>query len=77
MIEYDDFVLLVGDRFTSDYDLIENGLSSVFSPKQLYIETVYAAYTKKGELIWRIAVDSTDYEFLKSFLFGIGSMVIN
>ena len=27
-----------------------------------YTETVYSAYTKDGELIWRSAVDSSDYE---------------
>ncbi len=67
LIEYDDFVLFVGYRYTSDFDIIENGLSSIFSPKSLYTETVYAAYTKTGELIWRTAVDSTDYEFLRSY----------
>lgn len=68
LIEYDDFVLFVSDRFTSDYDLIKDGVKAVIPITFYYRETVYAAYTKDGELIWRTAVDSTNYEMIKELL---------
>ena len=68
LIDYGDFVLSVGNRYTSDYDFLKDGLSSVLQIKSFYTETVYAAYTKQGELIWRTAVDSTNYEMIKELL---------
>lgn len=67
LIEYDDFVLLVGDRYTSNCEPMNILVSSLILPEMFYRETVYAAYTKDGELIWRTAVDSTDYSALKTF----------
>ena len=68
LIDYGDFVLSVGNRYTSDYDFLKDGFSSVLQIKSFYTETVYAAYTKQGELIWRTAVDSTNYEMIKELL---------
>lgn len=68
LIDYGDFVLSIGNRYTSDYDFLKDGFSSVLQIKSFYTETVYAAYTKQGELIWRTAVDSTNYEMIKELL---------
>lgn len=68
LIDYGDFVLSVGNRYTSDYDFLKDGLSSVLQIKSFYTETVYAAYTKQGELIWRTAVDSSNYDMIKTLL---------
>ncbi len=65
VIEYDDFVLLVYERFTSDYDLASDGFMSTVPVSFWYRETVYEAYTKTGELIWRTAIDSTAYDTIK------------
>jgi hypothetical protein len=68
LIDYGDFVLFVGNRYTSDYDIIKDGAAPIIPIKSYYTETVYAAYTKDGELIWRTAVDSTNYEMIKELL---------
>lgn len=65
IIEYDDFVIAVYKRFTSTMTFPEYAVSSTISPLSYYTEKVYAAYTKHGELIWRTAFDTTDYEMLK------------
>lgn len=62
LIEYEDFDLLVADCGTGNYELSFS--SSYIDPLSQYSETVYAAYSKDGDLIWRIGIDSTDYEIL-------------
>ena len=56
VIEYDDFILIVSERDTYEADNIHF--------LHMYTETVYTAYTYDAEIIWRSAVDSTDYERL-------------
>lgn len=70
VIEYDGFVLLVYSRFTSDYDHKIHGFLSTIQPSFYYRETVYEAYAKTGELLWRSAVDSTDYDFLREYYYN-------
>jgi len=65
IIQYDDFVLLVYQRFTSDYRHSTNTFVSDTLPSFYYRERVYAAYSKNGELLWRTAVDATNYKMLK------------
>ncbi len=60
VIEYDDFVLIVSKRDTKWFEYVP----MIYSTIPSYTETVYSAYTYDGELIWRSAVDSTDYERL-------------
>lgn len=67
IIEYDDFVIAIYNRFTSTMTFREYMLSSSFSPLSYYTEKVYAAYTKQGKLIWRTAFDTTNYEMLKEY----------
>lgn len=67
VIEYDDMVLLVYDRFTSDYDRLDHGLLSWIPVSYYYRETVYEGYSKEGKLLWRTAVDSTDVESIKRY----------
>lgn len=67
VIEYDDFVLIVSGRFTSSYTCLRYYASSTIDVKSYYTETVYAGYTKDGELIWRTAVDSTSYAAIKDY----------
>ena len=68
VIEYDDFVIAVYDRFTSTMTFPEYVVSSTLSPLSYYTERVYAAYTKQGKLIWRTAFDTSNYEFIKELL---------
>ena len=65
VIEYDDFMLIVYYRYTSDFRMSTHGMLSTLGPNVLYRESVYAAYSKDGELIWRSSVDATNYELLK------------
>jgi hypothetical protein len=60
VIEYDDFVLIISERNTKWFEYVPMVYSSIPS----YTETVYTAYTYDAEIIWRSAVDSTDYERL-------------
>lgn len=55
-IKYNDFALIVSERDTYEADNIHF--------LHMYTETVYTAYTYDAEIIWRSAVDSTDYERL-------------
>ncbi len=55
-IKYNDFVLIVSERDTYEAENIHF--------LHMYTETVYTAYTYDAEIIWRSAVDSTDYEKL-------------
>ena len=59
VIEYDDFILLVSEHDTKHYYPLLL-MSTPFS----FTETVYTAYSHDGEILWRAAVDSTDYESL-------------
>lgn len=65
VIEYDDCMLIVYTRFTSNWRHSTHGMLSSLPPIYFYRERVYAAYTKDGELIWRTAFDTTNYEMLK------------
>ena len=67
VFEYDTFVLHVYTRYTSVYRLSTHGMLSSIQPISYYRETVYEAYTKTGKLLWRSAVDSTDYDFLREY----------
>jgi hypothetical protein len=60
VIYYDDFVLIISERNTKWFEYVPMVYSSIPS----YTETVYTAYTYDAEIIWRSAVDSTDYERL-------------
>lgn len=60
VIYYDDFVLIISERDTKWFEYVPMVYSSIPS----YTETVYTAYTYDTEIIWRSAVDSTDYERL-------------
>ena len=60
VIYYDDFVLIISERNTKWFEYVPIVYSSIPS----YTETVYTAYTYDAEIIWRSAVDSTDYERL-------------
>ncbi len=68
VIEYDDFVLFVYGRYTSDFDVLKHGMLSTIPISSCYTETVYEGYTKSGELLWRTAVDSTSYSTIKKLL---------
>ncbi len=59
VIEYDDFILLVSEHDTKHYYPLLP-MSTPFS----FTETVYTAYSFDGNILWRAAVDSTDYESL-------------
>lgn len=59
VIEYDDFILLVSEHDTKHYYPLLT-MSTPFS----FTETVYTAYSHDGEILWRAAVDSTDYDDL-------------
>lgn len=58
VIYYDDFILFISENDTKLFPFN----SPVSSTLLFYSEAVYAAYTYDGELIWRCARDSTDYE---------------
>lgn len=61
IIEYENFDLLVTECGTSNYNepiTCTCGLEI----QALYRETVYSAYSKDGNLLWRNSVDSTYYE---------------
>ncbi len=60
VIYYDDFVLIISEHNTKWFEYVPMVYSSIPS----YTETVYTAYTYGAEIIWRSAVDSTDYERL-------------
>ena len=60
VIYYDDFVLIISERNTKWFEYVP----MIYSSMPSYTETVYTAYTYDAEIIWRSAVDSTDYERL-------------
>mgnify|MGYP003300589931 CR=1 FL=1 len=60
VIYYDDFVLIISEHDTKWFEYVP----MVYSSMPSYTETVYTAYTYDAEIIWRSAVDSTDYERL-------------
>ena len=64
VIYYDDFVLIISERNTKWFEYVP----MVYSSMPSYTETVYTAYTYDAEIIWRSAVDSTDYERLSEML---------
>lgn len=57
VIEYDDFVLIISERNTKMYPY----LPMFWSSHCYYTETVYTAHALDGTILWRTAVDSTDY----------------
>lgn len=57
VIEYDDFVLIISERETKMYPY----LPMFWSSHCYYTETVYTAHALDGTILWRTAVDSTDY----------------
>lgn len=61
IIDYGSFDLLVAEFGTSLHNMEYNCTHELIIDI-LYRETVYAAYSKDGELIWRGCVDSTYYE---------------
>lgn len=64
LIEYEGFDLVVA-RFHSAGDFTCNlDSNGAINPLSLYYETVYSAFSKDGELLWRASVDGTDYELL-------------
>ena len=60
VIYYDDFVLIISEHNTKQFEYVP----MIYSYRPSYTETVYTAYTYDAEIIWRSAVDSTDYERL-------------
>ena len=57
VIEYDDFVLIISERDTKWFEYTPMLYSTIPS----YTETVYTAHALDGTILWRTAVDSTDY----------------
>ena len=57
VIEYDDFVLIISERNTKMYPY----LPMFWSSHRYYTETVYTAHALDGTILWRTAVDSTNY----------------
>lgn len=57
VIEYDDFVLIISERDTKMFPY----LPMFWSSHCYYTETVYTAHALDGTILWRTAVDSTDY----------------
>lgn len=57
VVEYDDFVLIISERNTKMYPY----LPMFWSSYCYYTETVYTAHALDGTILWRTAVDSTDY----------------
>jgi hypothetical protein len=70
-IDYGDFYLIVSHNNTGIYEKTPPQISSIW----YYAETVYSAYDRSGELIFRASVDSSpDYDaFVESFNQGIDS----
>lgn len=64
VIYYEDFILFISEHDTKCFQYYTPHWDG--SNIASYTETVYAAYTYDAELIWRTAVDSTDYEYLAS-----------
>jgi len=58
-IEYDGFTLLVSEHDTKHYYPL-----LIMSSPFCFTETVYTAYAPDGTILWRTAVDSTDYDDL-------------
>ncbi len=61
VIDYGDFYLIVSENATGYYphEKIPLAISSIW----LYTETVYGAYDKSGNLLWKATVDSSpDYD---------------
>ncbi len=59
VIEYDDFILIISEHDTKHY-YANPLMSTPFS----YTETVYTAHALDGTILWRTAVDSTEYAAL-------------
>lgn len=57
VIEYDDFVLIISKRDTKWFEYVP----MIYSTIPAYTETVYTAHALDGTILWRTAVDSTDY----------------
>lgn len=60
VIYYDDLILIISEHDTKWFEYVP----MIYSSMPSYTETVYTAYTYDAEIIWRSAVDSTDYERL-------------
>ena len=62
IMDYGDFYLVISSKATKPYDKTPSWVNSYW----YYYETVYSAYDKNGNLLWRDSVDSTpDYESLQ------------
>ncbi len=57
VIEYDYFVLIISVRDTKRFE----NVPMIYSTIPTYTETVYTAHALDGNILWRTAVDSTDY----------------
>ena len=63
VIDYGDFYLIVSENDTGVYENTPSYISSVW----YYTETVYSAYNKNGDLLFRASTDSSpDYNELAS-----------
>lgn len=60
VIEYDDFILIISERDTKMFPY----LPMIESSHYYYSETVYTAHALDGTILWRTAVDSTNYTLL-------------
>ncbi len=60
VIEYGDFVLIISERDTKMFPY----LPMLSSSHCYYTETVYTAHALDGTILWRTAVDSTNYALL-------------
>ena len=58
VIDYGSFYIIVSENMTGIYEKTPPYISAVWYNS----ETVYAAYKKNGELLWRSAVDSTRWD---------------
>ena len=60
-IDYGDFYLVVSDNVTGEYENTPHSISSIW----YYSESVYSAYDRSGNLIFRASIDSSpDYDAL-------------
>ena len=63
VLEYDDFYLIVSENPTGVYENRPTSVSIIW----YYTQTVYGAYDKKGNLLWKGTVDSSpDYAAMAS-----------
>lgn len=69
VLDYGDFYLIISENATGIYEYTPPLISATW----YNTETVYAAYDKAGKLLWKTAVDSTNWP--KTLLYGTYSRI--